>query len=760
MRSRLALLSCIALVLSCEDGPDQVTLPLQGPTPGQGPVPGVFVAGDSKRFGDSAAQDQVGSAKFCAETEESALAQEMVVQPIVPDVSAGSLPLWDAAGGALYADDLLGARAAGKFCNPARTYADAFTWGPTNDVILLFDPETHLVEEVMVTQQYLGAMQGTFTEADGTSVEVVAKPRERLAVGGQELDVYVSRAQALSEPRSWLNPVNVTKLYRMVRQTFFGAAAFPPDFDCVAAQICDVIYTGSNEDTPQDTAVVLRDSGVRIGFTPEGYADFISLAPVRRAPFESAGAIAFGAADAAQMAVGFQSQIRPGCALDLESALTWADFQSRCIASGDERALDRVNYNVDTARDAVSVEFNGMNLDFLRDTQSAPLFADGERPAPSDTLYSLGFTRSLPAAVSEFRPLTLATTYKARLEARLRASVPAPAVGEAPHPFAAFALTVPFTDDTPQRIGQLLTADGTSWLPNVVGEIEALYASLTPEQRALVDAKVSDPVYLIEPFVDAVLFAFTHGESDAPGAVKAFRTTEDGRWSIGFASFRRAGVSYRLVTQYSLNFGAITSVEVSRGDSAVDRLIDGGRAAMTTPYFQASEMLGGALVSLGSNALAVTGFDRQLGTLTLSIAGGTPAELQVSGSSFEDRAGYQRQIRGARYEFVPAHQLNLFGKENLLVAWVREDGTIGRVDDRQFKGALELCPGLPIVYGDDVRQKLLAWEGTVSANQYRDCDLVFNSSANGNVLFDITSIAYRRMFSVIDGRAVTVAVWE
>jgi len=815
MRSLALSVGCVALVacvVGCEDGPEQVTLPLSAgpesgrPGPAETSAPDVFVAGDTRGFGDGVAADDVGTAKFCAETEENALAQNMVVQPIVPDVSAGGLPLWAGTGGALYADDVLGRPSEGKFCNPAGTFADAFTWGPTQDVILLFDPETRLVEGVIVTQQYLGAMQGAFTEADGSTVDVVAKPRERLVMGGQELDVFTSRAQALTEPRSWLNPANVTRLYKMVRQTFFGATAFPADFDCVAAQICDLIYTGANEDTPQDTVVALQDSGIQIGFTPEGYADFIYLTPVRSAPFENGGAIGFGnvAAPAApeapadpvdpedpedpdepaepedpadptdpldppqpaQMTFSFQSQFREGCVLDLDSALSWSEFQTRCIASGDERALDRVNYNVDTSRDAVSVEFNGINLDFMRDMTSGTLLADGERPGAADTLYSIGFSRTMPAAVSEFNPLVLGELYKARLEARLAAAV-SPGAGDpdaddaGEHPFATYELAVPFTVDAPQRIGELLTADGVSWLPAVIAEVQALYAALTPEQRAAVDARVVDPVYLIEPFVDSVLFALSHGESEAEGAVKAFRTTDDARWSIGSASFKRAGVPYRLGVQYSLNFGAVTFVEVSRGDSVVDRVIEQGRAAPVSAYYEAADMLGGNLVSLGSNGIQVTGFDRRLATLNIGIAGSSAAsELWVSGAPMEDVAGYSRQIRGQRFEFVPAHQVNLFGKENFVVAWVREDGTIGKIEDRSFKGSLELCPGLPVSYGDDVQSQLLAWESTVTPEAYRDCDLVFNFSANGNVLLDITSIAYRRSFAVVDGRALNVSVWE
>lgn len=803
MRSVALSMGCVALALACEDGPDQVSLPLTGaPRPAE-TAPDAFVAGDSKGFGDGVAEDDVGTAKFCAEVEENALAREMVVQPILPDVSAGGLPLWGETGGALYADDVLGTRDAGKFCNPAGTFADAFTWGPTQDVILLFDPETRLVEGVVVTQQYLGAMQGRYTEPDGSTGEVVAKPRERLAVAGQELDVYASRQQALTEPRSWLNPTNVTRLYRMVRETFFGAASFPADFDCVAEQICDLIYTGANEETPQDTVVALQDSGIQIGFTPEGYASFIYLAPVRSAPFENGGSLAFGNADATQMAFGFQSQFREGCTLDLDSALSWADFQTRCIASGDERALDRVNYNVDTSRDAVSVEFNGINLHFLRDLSQGALLGDGERPAAADTLYSVGFSRSMPAAVTEFDPLVLGAEYKARLEARLASAVSPDAEDAEDHPFSTFEVTVPFTASAPQRIGELLTPDGTSWLPTVIAEVQALHASLTPEQRAALDPQIVDPVSLIEPFVDAVLFALSHGESDAAGAVKAFRTTDDSRWSIGSASFRRAGVPYRLSVQYSLNFGAVTFVEVSRGDTPVDRVIEEGRVAPAAPapaappepeptpeapddpavedpaaqdpvldapapaapapapYYQASDMLAGGLVSLGSNAIAVTAFDRKLATLSIGIAGSSAAtELVVSGSPMQDVAGYSRQIRGQRYEFIPSHQVNLFGKENFLVAWVREDGTIGRLEDRQFKGTLDLCPGLPISYGDDVQAALLSWEASVGPEQYRDCDLVFNYSANGNVLLDITSIAYRRSFDVIDGRAINVSVWE
>jgi hypothetical protein len=407
------------------------------------------------------------------------------------------------------------------------------------------------------------------------------------------------------------------------------------------------------------------------------------------------------------------------------------------------------------------VEFNGVTLNFLHDA-SLPLLHDGERPGDSDVLYSVGFGRLMPAPVAEFRPLTLGTLYKTRLEQRVRASVLATG-GVAPvgNPFSTFTLTVPFTSDEPQRLAELATPEGVSWIPTVIDQVAALYASLTPEQKAAVDPKVLDPIYLIEPFVDAVLSAFSHGESDAVGAVKAFRNTEDKRTSVGLVSFRRAGVPYRLAALYSLNFGAITSVQVSRGESAIDRVIDEGRGGGPTPYFEASQMLGGTLVSLGSTGIKVDAVDRQLKTLTVSVNGlAAPEALQVSGTPLADVAGYMRQIRGERYEFVPSDQVNFFGKETFLVLWVRADGSIGKVENRQFKGALELCPGLPISYGDDVQQQVLNWEQTVSPSQYRDCELTFNYSANGNVLADVTSIGNRVSFAVVDGRAVTASVWE
>jgi len=51
--------------------------------------------------------------------------------------------------------------------------------------------------------------------------------------------------------------------------------------------------------------------------------------------------------------------------------------------------------------------------------------------------------------------------------------------------------------------------------------------------------------------------------------------------------------------------------------------------------------------------------------------------LQVSGSTIDDQSGYMRQLRGQRYDFIPAHEVDLIGKETSLVAWVLPDGSVG-----------------------------------------------------------------------------------
>ena len=72
---------------------------------------------------------------------------------------------------------------------------------------------------------------------------------------------------------------------------------------------------------------------------------------------------------------------------------------------------------------------------------------------------------------------------------------------------------------------------------------------------------------------------------------------------------------------------------------------------------------------------------------------------------------------------------------------------------------MTLCDGLSISHGDHVRGRLMAWE-LLDPDGYRDCEVVFNYSENGNVLDGVASLRNRVSFTTIDGRAVTAAIWR
>ena len=151
------------------------------------------------------------------------------------------------------ADDLLGRPEDGKYCDPTGVYADAFVWGPTNEVIVFFDTESRLVEAVMAYQSYLGNMTGTVT-IDGEQQEVIIKPREAISIGGRELTEYASSFERNRNADAFLNEQNVTHIYGMVRETFFNDDPLPADFNCIQAKRCRILYTAPNqENSPQDS---------------------------------------------------------------------------------------------------------------------------------------------------------------------------------------------------------------------------------------------------------------------------------------------------------------------------------------------------------------------------------------------------------------------------------------------------------------------------------------------------------------------------
>lgn len=789
-------------------------------------------APDAQRGFDSVTEGgERGSARFCDEAELTALIEQLVTRPMQPDESLGGIPLWAPDGAPMRADDLVGNPEEGKLCEPSAEFADAFTWGPVNEVAVFFNPETRLITSVAALSGYQGALNASY-QAEGGEVAVEVRVRERLRLAGAELDEYASRADQASRGASWLNEQNVTQLYLAVRQTFFGQAPnLDPAFNCVASQLCDVIYTSADESVPQTTVVVLQDSGVQVNFSPEGQVTAVVLDPVRVAPFEVAGSVATlapapgtGAGEASgvspdagvpvapedpptgfvdagapeesfdagpfepvaeepqaspslpgpgsgvftgSISPGFVSRSVPGCRLDL-AGLSWSGFLDRCVQQ--ERTLQRVDFNVHAQRDGVTASFNGLWLDFLRNTTERGVLADGEPPAAEDALYAITVTRSSSAPVAQFVPSQLSVLYKERLEAQLRGLV---APGAAPeHPVLQWELPLPPLPTAPQRLSALTvptSAGPVPWLEQVQAQLEQLYASLPAVERAQVDPRLVDPVWIRQPFTHAVLSAASGGRADAPRALRQFRTTQDERWSIGTVSVVDEGVPYRFTAQYSLNFGAITALTVERGRSEVDELFAGLnvplRKALGAPpsdYYDIGIAVPQSPLGLGGSALQVLRFDRRRGTVDVEIElpGAEPLALTVPGASMDDSSGFLRQIRGERFEFVPSHLVRLLGKETSFDFRVDAEGAIVALTQNRFKGVVRLCPTLPVEYGVDVPRRIEQWRAALGDSVHRECELVLNYSEDGNVLQSVASVVNRTSVSVIAGRAQSATVWQ
>src|SRR5262245_13166306 len=91
----MSALSTPALIISCEDGPEQLFKPNDGdPNQQNGFKPGSYTNPDPKRpFIISGGQDNVARARFCSEAEAAAQVQDMVVKPIIPDESVGGVKM-------------------------------------------------------------------------------------------------------------------------------------------------------------------------------------------------------------------------------------------------------------------------------------------------------------------------------------------------------------------------------------------------------------------------------------------------------------------------------------------------------------------------------------------------------------------------------------------------------------------------------------------------------------------------------------------
>ena len=353
------------------------------------------------------------------------------------------------------------------------------------------------------------------------------------------------------------------------------------------------------------------------------------------------------------------------------------------------------------------------------------------------------------------------------------------------HPLLGWELTIPsdlLSDeaDQPKPIDQLTYKRGSAqrdWVGDVVVKVRQAYDALTPEQKAQVDPKVIEASWLVESLTDALLEIFSHGHANDELAVKRFFNTDDKRWSVGYANFIIDGVPYRLIVQFSLNFDALTSVIVSKGYTTFDEIFNSWNDRVRedptfgekSPYYGID--LGRAspsdnYLALGASGIEVKGFDRKLNTLDINIykaAGADGSEklsLTVRGSPIEDRNGYLRQIRGQRWEFVPANVVQLYGLETALAFWVEANGKIGRISEGGFKHPVNLCTGLSISFGDDVREKVDAFVASKGTAAWQACDLVFNYSINGNVLDEVVSLTNQVSFATSNGRAIQANLWR
>lgn len=210
----------------------------------------------------------------CTVEENDALLRQMVQRPIIPGASIGGVPLLTPDGEPMSAEALL---ADPQWCDPT-LYADGLVWGPAQEIVFLFDQETHLGVQEVALGGYEGTLQGAYSGlgADGlpAMIPVEIGLRARETVDGVELDQFAARGEEAEMPRAWANPRNVTALYRMVRETFFGEAPFPEDYDCVAAERCAVVHL-----VDRMTRVDLIDSGVLVMYLPDGMVEAISIFP-------------------------------------------------------------------------------------------------------------------------------------------------------------------------------------------------------------------------------------------------------------------------------------------------------------------------------------------------------------------------------------------------------------------------------------------------------------------------------------------------
>jgi len=140
------LLALCLATPACEDGPEQIFVPNTATREANGdnPLP-PYVLNQTQGF-DIQSGDAAGRARFCDETETngSDSSRWVSLTRVIPDVSVGTVPLWDAVTGTpTFADDLIGRPEEGKFCDPWSS-TPTLCLGPGLDlrIIVFFNADT------------------------------------------------------------------------------------------------------------------------------------------------------------------------------------------------------------------------------------------------------------------------------------------------------------------------------------------------------------------------------------------------------------------------------------------------------------------------------------------------------------------------------------------------------------------------------------------------------------------------------------------
>ena len=269
--------------------------------------------------------------------------------------------------------------------------------------------------------------------------------------------------------------------------------------------------------------------------TPDGYVTFVYAEPVRVAPFEVSSEIELGEET---FDPTLRSLSKPGCLIDLDAELTWAEFRETCVTT--EAALNRVGFDVHSQRDAVAAQFNGISLEFKRKTSENGILGDGEAPGDTDILYEMTWTLSMSADL-KLHPVVACARIPKSPNRRLRESISDDAPDD--HPLKAFVIDLPATllaQNEPYPLDVIAVdpanGDSTNWIRGIITDIVEIYQSVNARTATMVDPRISQPIYLIEPFVEVAMSQLSGG-LPILRRLRGARSTDDLNWSIGYDHF-------------------------------------------------------------------------------------------------------------------------------------------------------------------------------------------------------------------------------